>query len=116
LSDAILLVAEAHAELGQETEAKAFLNQIRLNAGASEITTGGETLKDDIFKERCRELIGEGQYYFDLVRTKRVVNSEFANSPMSVGNFNNGAWTWPLIITAEERNANPGLIGNNFWN
>lgn len=116
LADAILLVAEAHAELDEETAAKDYLNQIRLNAGASEITSGGEELKDDIFKERCRELIGEGQYYFDLVRTKRVVNSEFANVPMSVGNFNNGAWTWPLIITAEERTANPGLVGNNFWN
>lgn len=116
LADAILLVAEAHAELGEETAAKDYLNQIRLNAGASEITSGGEGLKDDIFKERCRELIGEGQYYFDLVRTKRVVNSEFASAPMSVGNFNSGAWTWPLIITAEERTANPGLVGNNFWN
>lgn len=116
LPDMILLAAEAAAELGNETQAQDYVNQVRNAAGASAITTTGSVLKDDIYKERCRELIGEGQFFFDLVRTKRVINSEFTKAPMSVTEFNNGAWTWPLIISATERSANPYLIGNNFWN
>ena len=116
LSDALLLAAEAAAELNDETKSKDYLNSIRSNAGAPLFIGGGQDLKDEIFRERCRELIGEGQFYFDLVRTKRITNSDFAGTAMSVGNFNSGAWTFPLIISSEERTANPNLNGNPFWN
>lgn len=116
MSDAILLAAEAAAELEDNLTAKEYLNQVRNAAGAPAITADGAVLKDEIFRERCRELIGEGHYYFDLVRTKRVINTEFSKAVMSVGNFNSGAWTWPLIISTTEQNANPNLTGNNYWN
>ncbi|WP_316827811.1 RagB/SusD family nutrient uptake outer membrane protein [Pedobacter miscanthi] len=116
LPDCYLLTAEALAELGDESGAKDFANRVTIAANAPLITQNGQDLKDEIYRERCRELIGEGQFFFDLVRTKRVLNSDFTNSPISVANLNAGAWTWPLTITAAERSANPSLIGNNFWN
>ncbi|MFD2581244.1 RagB/SusD family nutrient uptake outer membrane protein [Pedobacter vanadiisoli] len=116
LPDCYLLTAEALAELGDESGARDFANRVTIAANAPLIIQSGQDLKDEIYRERCRELIGEGQYFFDLVRTKRVVNSDFTKSPMSVANLNAGAWTWPLTITAAERSANPNLIGNNFWN
>lgn len=116
LPDCYLLTAEALAELGDEGGARDFVNRVREAATAPPIVLGGQDLKDEIYRERCRELMGEGQFFFDLVRTKRVVNSDFTPSPMSVGNLNAGAWTWPLSISAAERSANPNLIGNNFWN
>lgn len=116
LPDCYLLTAEALAELGDESGARDFANRVTIAANAPLITQSGQDLKDEIYKERCRELIGEGQFFFDLVRTKRVLNSDFTNAPISVANLNAGAWTWPLTITAAERSANPNLIGNNFWN
>lgn len=116
LPDAILLAAEAAAELGRDDIARGYVNQVRSVASALPITTSGEALKDEIYQERCRELIGEGHFFFDLVRTKRAVNTEFTKAVISVGNFNSGAWTWPLTISATERAANPKLVGNTFWN
>jgi len=116
LPDALLLAAEAAAELGDDATARGYVNQVRVAASAPALTSTGETLKDDIYKERCRELIGEGHFFFDLVRTKRAVNTEYSKAVISVGNFNNGAWTWPLTISTQERSANPYLVGNNFWN
>ncbi len=116
LPDALLLAAEAAAELNDDATARSYVNQVRLAATAPALISNGSELKDDIYKERCRELIGEGQFFFDLVRTKRAINTEYSKAVISVGNFNAGAWTWPLIISATERSANPYLIGNNFWN
>lgn len=116
LPDVLLLAAEAAAELADDALARTYANQVRAAAAAPALTTSGEELKNDIYKERCRELIGEGQFFFDLVRTKRAVNTEYSKAVISVGNFNNGAWTWPLIISGTERSANPYLVGNNFWN
>ncbi|WP_181182407.1 RagB/SusD family nutrient uptake outer membrane protein [Sphingobacterium lumbrici] len=116
MSDVVLLAAEAAAELEDDVTAKEYLNRVRGAAGAPMIISNGATLKDDIYRERCRELIGEGHFYFDLVRTKRVVNTEFSKAVMSGSSFNSGAWRWPLIITTAEQNANPNLTGNNYWN
>ncbi|WP_293311531.1 RagB/SusD family nutrient uptake outer membrane protein [Pedobacter sp. UBA5917] len=116
LPDCYLLTAEALAELGDDSGARDFANRVTVAANAPLITQAGQDLKDEIYKERCRELIGEGQFFFDLVRTKRVISSDFTKSPISVANLNAGAWTWPLTISAADRSANPNLIGNNFWN
>lgn len=116
LPDALLLAAEAAAELSDDATARDYVNQVRLAAAAPALISSGSELKDDIYRERCRELIGEGQFFFDLVRTKRAINTEFSKAVISVSNFNAGAWTWPLIISATERTANPNLVGNNFWN
>ena len=82
-------------------------------AHASEINTSGSELMDAIFWERCRELIGEGHYYYDLVRTGKVYNRNYCMNPMTRTNFNVGAWTWPIHRNALKNNTQIGL--NLFW-
>lgn len=113
-SDAILLAAEAAAELEDVGEGQRLVNLVRVRAGASLITTTGSDLKDDIYMERCRELMGEGHYYNDLVRTKRIMNIKFNLSKvMSVSDFIQGGWTWPIYEDALKNN--PYMKLNEFW-
>lgn len=70
LADLILLRAECRAQLDMADEAVSDLNRIRERAGLGEYagSTNKEELRKEIFLERRRELFGEGQYYFDIVR------------------------------------------------
>lgn len=113
-SDAILLAAEANVNLDQDEEARRLVNLIRARAGALPITTSGSDLADDIYMERCRELMGEGHYYNDLVRTKRIMNVKFNLSRvMTVSEFIQGGWTWPIYQDALLNN--PYMKLNDFW-
>jgi hypothetical protein len=109
-----LLHAEALAELGKDEAARAKVNQVRTRAGAPNLTSSGQDLKNDIFFERCREFMGEAHYWYDVVRTKRIVNPlyEFGYH-CTVDQFNTGAWTWP--IDPKNRINNPGITLNTYW-
>ncbi|WP_431200881.1 RagB/SusD family nutrient uptake outer membrane protein [Mucilaginibacter sp. P25] len=110
----ILLCAEALAELGQDDQAIALLNKVRDRAEASRYTGGGgQDLKDFIFLERSRELMGEGHHYFDLVRTRRIMNSEWSYNVLTLDKFNRGAWTWPISNNALANN--PFMTLNMYW-
>jgi len=113
LADAILLQAEALAELGRDAEAIPLLNQVRARAGAVPYNAVQGGLKDFIFLERRRELQGEGHTWFDLVRTKRILSQQWASHPLTVEQFNRGAWTWP--IDKNSLNDNPGMTLNQYW-
>jgi hypothetical protein len=114
-ADPILLRAEALAELERDSEARAVVNVIRTRAGAElAVNESGDVLKDFIWWERVRELIGESHFYYDLVRTKKVINSKYTSAPMSVDAFNRGGWTWP--IDASARSKNPLITLNEYWN
>lgn len=114
-ADPILMRAEALAELGRDAEARTVLNVIRTRAGASLATNeGGDDLKDFIWWERVRELMGESHFYYDLVRTGKVVNTEYTSAAMSVSAFNRGGWTWPIDPSAQINN--PYMTLNNYWN
>ncbi len=113
-SDAILLCAEAQAELGKNTEAIANLNMVRIRASATTYPGPFDTnLKDAIFYERAKELMGEGSHYFDLVRTKRIMSSTYTDNPLTSDKFARGAWTWP--IDASALNNNPYMTLNAYW-
>ena len=112
-SDVILLHAEALAELNRDEEARAAVNMVRRRANATEFVTGGKDLKDDIYWERCRELMGEGHYFYDLVRTKKAINSDYSFAPIGVDAFYRGAWTWPIDESALKDN--PFMVLNNYW-
>ena len=114
LPDAYLLHAEALAELGKDAKARAKVNLVRTRAGAPNLTTSGQDLKNDIFFERCREFMGEAHYWYDVVRTKRIINPlyEFGYH-CTVDQFNAGAWTWP--IDPDNRINNPGITLNTYW-
>lgn len=113
LSDAYLLAAEANANRSSEAEAKRYLNIVRSRASASPISSTGDVLKDDIYYERVRELMGEGHFFYDLVRTKRITDATFVKNPMSVTDFNAGAWTWQIDPVALLNN--PNMTLNNYW-
>jgi hypothetical protein len=114
-ADVILLHAEALAELEDVANAQTLLNRIRKRAGAELFPAepGEGKIKDAIYYERCKELMGEGHYYYDLVRTKKILNSEYCYNPISYSAFMAGAWTWP--IDAKALNNNPHMTLNNYW-
>jgi hypothetical protein len=78
LADAYLIRAEARIMLGNTTGAATDINVIRRRAAwpgmesQMEITPAQATL-DFLLDERGRELDGEGHRWFDLVRTKKLV-------------------------------------------
>ena len=113
---AILLRAEALAELGetQTAEAIRMMNMIRQRAKTPVYQGGGgQALKDAIFAERAKELMMEGHYYFDLVRTGRVMNQQWCYYPLTQAQFDNGGWTWPINSGALDNN--PYMQLNNYW-
>jgi hypothetical protein len=110
----VLLCAEALAELGNDDEAIKLVNMVRDRAEAGRYTGGGgQDLKDFIFLERSRELMGEGHHYFDLVRTKRILSSIWTYNVLTLDKFNRGAWTWPISRSA--LNNNPFMTLNDYW-
>lgn len=71
-ADVLLMAAEAN-NLGGISDAKAqeYLSMVRRRAFGDmnhDITLAGAALTDAIYHERRVELMGEGQYFFDLVR------------------------------------------------
>lgn len=114
-ADAILLRAEALAELEQTERAGAALNEVRDMRLAILYPNGknDDNLKDAIFWERAKELMGEGSHYFDLVRTKRVLNRAYTDNPLTPDKFSRGAWTWPIDPSARVNNRFMEL--NNYW-
>lgn len=115
LPDVYLLQAEALYKLGREDSARAAVNVVRNRAQASAITSTGNTLEDDIFYERCREFMGEGLYWYDVVRTRRIVNPDYAfGYHCTVSQFAAGAWTWPLDAATVQA-GNPLITVNTYW-
>lgn len=112
-ADAILLRAEALAELDDNGEALNMLALVRSRANAEPYSGSGRDLKEFIFAERARELFGEGHLYFDLVRTKRILNPEWTAYPLNLDQFNRGGWTWPIATSA--LNNNSFMVLNTFW-
>ena len=109
----LLTGAEALANLGQDGPAREMLNLVRARAGTEPFTGSGQDLKNFIFLERQRELIGEGVRWYDLVRTGRITDPEQAKSYLTQDQFNRGGWTWP--IDEKARNFNPNITLNSYW-
>jgi starch-binding outer membrane protein, SusD/RagB family len=67
-TEMVLNYAEACIALGEETEAKNWLNKIRFRAGMPAITDGGTALVDRYRNERRLELVYEEHRYHDARR------------------------------------------------
>jgi starch-binding outer membrane protein, SusD/RagB family len=67
-TEAVLNYAEACIELGEDAEAKAWLNKIRFRAGMPAITETGAALKTRYRNERRIELVYEEHRYHDARR------------------------------------------------
>jgi hypothetical protein len=92
LGEAYLLRAEARLQQGNTTGAAEDINVIRRRAAvpgmeaAMEITSGDVTL-DFLLDERARELDGEGQRWWDLVRTGKLVERVRLHNPQAAPNI-----------------------------
>ncbi len=68
-ADAILMLAECYNEIGEDATAVDYLNQTRNRAGLDDyVYRTSVRLQDEIRNERARELFGEFQRKYDLVR------------------------------------------------
>lgn len=74
-ADVLLMAAEALVQgSGSDMQAQEYVNQVRERAGLDPVMSSGQTLLDDIYRERRLELIGEGHTFFDMVRTDRAAD------------------------------------------
>lgn len=100
LSDIILLDAEALASTGNLAGASADLAQTEDRAGIStyKSATNQYDMLDEVVMERGRELIGEGQWYYDLIRTEPTQGWLEYMGYQSNGRVNatNKGYYWPL--------------------
>ena len=87
-ADVLLMLAEVQNELANTADATTNLNLIRTRAGLAATTaTTQADLRAAIALERRLELVGEGQRWFDLLRTGTaisVMNSFFQASSILV--------------------------------
>jgi hypothetical protein len=67
-TEAVFNYAEACIELGEDAEARTWLNKIRFRAGMPAITESGAALKDHYRNERRIEMVFEEQRYHDARR------------------------------------------------
>jgi hypothetical protein len=124
LEDVTLLRAEAYAVLGETTLAIADLNAVRklrynvdqvglTNSDANDYLTynavrNGPVL-EAVFKERQKELMGEGQRWYDKIRYEKIKQ----NNPQFMQLINQGGIYWPIAkdILAQ----NPLITQNSYW-
>lgn len=122
LADVLLLRAECRTRLGQTDGAIADMNVVRKRAGA-ELYTGLKDpvlLRKEIFKERERELFGEGWHYFDAVRNGVNPRDNFylgrispAYTALPDADIQNGALYIPVNNDAFTKNLD--MTQNTYW-
>ncbi len=131
LGEIYLNYAEACIELGEDAEAKTYLNMIRKRAGMPDITETGDALRERYRNERRIEMFNEQSRYFDVRRwligdqvyhnTKGIVINEFSDGRVeySVHEVSQPrGWddkTNLLPILQDEMNRNTTLIQNPLY-
>ena len=113
LSEVYLIAAEAALHTGDRDGAAGYLNAIRCRAPKLAPATA-ETVSDDmILDERSKELFGEGQRFFDMIRMNRSIeyNDDLTNVPVShrKKTIDRTFGGIVLPISQDEINANPSL-------
>lgn len=132
-SEVLLDYAEACIELGQDAEARTYINMIRKRAYMPPITSSGQQLMQDYRNERAVELAFEDQRFFDVRRWMigdqayknaegiKIVYPMLANHTTSttptykVITVTHRSWkphTYFLPIPLDEMNKNPKLVQN----
>lgn len=136
-AEILLNYAEACIELGEETEARFALNQIRKRAGMPDIEDTGEALKERYRNERKIELAFEEHRFFDIRRwgignqtivPAKSINITYelntdhttsATPTYSLSVIDQRAWqdkAYFMPVAREEMNKNELLIQNPFYN
>lgn len=110
LENITLLQAEAQAVIGQRQKAIDLLNTIRDLRKIPRYDQAKEgDLIDAIFRERRKELMGEGWHWFDLVRQNKIKQ----NNPEFMQLIANGGIYWP--VAEEVITQNPLIKQNPYW-
>ena len=110
LDDNGLLLAEARAVLNDKTNAEIMLNKVRQRHGLPAYNPSKNgSLIDAIFKERRRELIGEGWRWYDIIRYKKIKNDDVEFNKLIAS----GGIYWPIARTVLANN--PLLTQYPHW-
>jgi len=113
LSETHLIAAEALFYAGKADEAVTFINTVRRRAAypgketAMEITPDKINL-DFILDERARELLGEQHRWFDLKRTKTLVDRVKKHNPDATANIKDFHMLRPIPQDQIDRTAGGG--------
>ncbi|PSL46255.1 putative outer membrane starch-binding protein [Chitinophaga niastensis] len=110
MEELALLRAEAAVATNNPAEAIQWLGTVMKSRGISNPVFNGKDLLDEVFKERRRELMGEGWRWYDQVRYARLRPGKSALAPL----LQNGGIYWPLA--EDVLNANHLLVQNPYWN
>ena len=113
IADIMLLLAEAKAVLEDNNGALSLVNQIRERAFGNVLHNlsdlSGDALKDAIWMERKRELVGEGDVRWDMIRsgkfTERTLAVRAEMEAMIAGLETKGYYEFP----------NGRIISNYIW-
>lgn len=135
-TEVLLNYVEACIELGEENEARTYLNMIRERAGMPPVTDSGQDLKARYRNERRVELAYEDHRYFDVrrwmiapsvyddakgVRVRYQLlpdNTTAPNPTYTVINVQERAWqdrSYLLPIKLDEMNRNFSLVQNPLY-
>lgn len=131
LGEIYLNYAEACLGLGEEDEAKTYINMIRERAGMPDITETGQALIDRYRNERRVELAFEQHRYFDVRRwmiapqvldrnASGIVIEDPLSGPVTyeVSSVQSRAWNdkmYFIPILQDEMNRNKNLIQNPLY-
>ncbi|MDW7694193.1 RagB/SusD family nutrient uptake outer membrane protein [Flammeovirgaceae bacterium SG7u.111] len=119
LADAYLLRAEAYLKAGDVTKAAADINVVRERAAwdgkeADMMIAPADVTLDFILDERARELAGEGQRWWDLTRTKKLVERVRLHNPDARDNIQEYHMVRPIPQDQIDRTQNEdGPYGQN---
>ncbi len=125
LSEVYLSAAEAAFNAGNKEKAAKYLNDIIRNrtTDASKVVTAADVTLDRIYVERRKELVGEGQRYFDVLRRGETV-VRYTNDADRGWNdilkedartFNRDSKKALPLIPQDEINANPEIVQNPLY-
>lgn len=122
LSEVYLSAAEAAFQAGNKDKAASLLNSIISNrtTDASKLVTSSDVTLERIYIERRKELVGEGQRYFDAMRRGETVtrytdvNNRGWHDLLSedARSFNRDSKKALPLIPVGEINANPNIEQN----
>lgn len=115
LSEIYLIAAEAslHSSTPDKTAAANYLNAIRKRSPHLPQATASTITDDIIMDERSKELFGEGQRFFDMIRKNRTIifNDDFQDVAVHTRekSIDRSFYKIILPISQDEINANPTI-------
>lgn len=116
LSESYLNAAEAAVKINNTVKTEQYYKAIALRANPEAVIPSSITL-DDVLEERRKELVGEGQRMFDLLRNnKKVIRIDITDDHMSdvehfaeTMEFDRNYYRSVLPVPQREINSNPNI-------